>query len=273
MKDKSYSWEESVAWLRDQPGNDELVRNCYYDDPVSSAAERFYQSEEWQEIRRLINSPGGKALDVGAGRGISSYALARDGWDVYALEPDKSKLVGSGAIQLLMNQSGIKLNISEETGECLPFEEDTFDLVYCRAALHHADNLEKLCSEMGRVLKDGGIFLATREHVISHKNDLVKFQDAHPLHHLYGGEKAFLIEEYTHAIQSGGVKIKKIFGPYQSIINMFPETLDGVKLKIARTFHFPFPSLIPDWLVRQFGNYMNQPGRLYSFFGVKRHVS
>ena len=43
-----------------------------------------------------------QALDLGAGRGISSYALAREGWQVTALEPDPSMLIGAGAIRSLV---------------------------------------------------------------------------------------------------------------------------------------------------------------------------
>ena len=54
--------------------------------------------------------------------------------------------------------------------------------------------------EMHRVLKPGGIFIAAREHVISKEADLEKFLEQHPLHHLYGGEHAFLLERYIEAL-------------------------------------------------------------------------
>ena len=46
----------------------------------------------------------GQALDVGAGRGIASYALAREGFTVTVLEPDDSHLVGAGAIRSLAEE-------------------------------------------------------------------------------------------------------------------------------------------------------------------------
>ena len=63
------TWEQAVLWLRSQPQRQDLVRACYYDDPLYEAAERFRQSGEWQATARLVRRwlPG-KVLDLGAGR-------------------------------------------------------------------------------------------------------------------------------------------------------------------------------------------------------------
>ena len=57
---------------------------------------------------------------------------------------------------------------------------------------------------MFRVLRPDGIFIAAREHVISREADLGRFLDQHPLHHLYGGENAFLLERYIGALHNAG---------------------------------------------------------------------
>ena len=135
MKNKLMSWEEAVQWLRNQPEQNDLVRACYYDDPLQESAERFYNSTEWLAVQEILSYlERGKALDVGAGRGISSYALARDGWSVTSLEPNISPLVGASAIKQLI-KSGLDITVVEEYGETLPFEENCFDLLYGRAIL------------------------------------------------------------------------------------------------------------------------------------------
>jgi len=65
------NWEEAVLWLRSQPEKKELVYHCYYDDPIESAAERFYNSEEWDAVQKLLKPylPG-KILDIGAERNL-----------------------------------------------------------------------------------------------------------------------------------------------------------------------------------------------------------
>ena len=46
------TWEEAVEQLRRDPAQEELVRSCYYDDPLIAAAERFAASEEWEAVLR-----------------------------------------------------------------------------------------------------------------------------------------------------------------------------------------------------------------------------
>lgn len=271
MSDSLMSWEAAVLWLRSQPDQSELVRACFYDDPLEAAAQRYYESTEWEAVRGLLAGRRGRVLDVGAGRGISSYALARDGWYVSALEPDPSSVVGAGAIRSLGSRTGLQIDIVEKRGERLPFEDAGFDLVYCRQALHHAGDLRQLCREIGRVLKPDGILLATREHVISSKSDLPEFLRNHPLHHLYGGENAYTLGEYLDAIEAAGISVRRTLNPLQSDINLFPETRSGIRRRISKRIALPFAAPIPDFALGVLGHFLRQPGRLYTFVGVRRH--
>ena len=270
MKDRLLTWEESVIWLRGQPDKLELIRACFFDDPLIEVTERYYRSSEWQEIRNFLPDPPGKVLDLGAGRGISSYALARDGWDVVALEPDGSMIVGAGAIRSMAIEAGLPIKVEQSWGEELPFPEATFDVVYGRQVLHHAKNLKQLCCEAARVLKIGGIFIATREHVITKREHLNVFLEGHPLHRLYGGECAYLLNDYTDAIRNAGISITHILNPCNSDINLFPETKSSLKEKIAHKIFFPFPKMVPEILLSLIGSIDETPGRLYSFFGIKK---
>lgn len=263
------SWEAAVGRLRADPGQRALVEACFYDDPLLQAAQRYHASCEWTAVRGLIGPEAGAALDVGAGRGIASYALARDGWQVTALEPDPSEVVGAGAIRGLARDAGLSIEVTQTWGEQLPFAAGTFALVHCRQVLHHARDLKQLCSELARVLAPGGVFLATREHVISRKEDLPAFLNSHPLHLLYGGEHAYLLQEYLDAIASAGLRMVRVFNPYESDINSFPESLSDIKRRWASRLRLPSPVLIPDLALSWAGDWKNQPGRLYTFLARK----
>ena len=159
------TWEQTVEMFRTDPEKSRLLYLCYLDDPLIFAARRFANSEEWESVRKFLPKTAGKALDIGAGRGISSYALALDGWDVTALEPDGSQVVGAGAIRNLAEESGLKITVIEHYGEKLSFDDNTFEIVYLRQVLHHATDMPQFIREVYRVLKPGGLFIATREHV------------------------------------------------------------------------------------------------------------
>ena len=275
------SWEAAVDWLRRQPDQGQLVSDCYYDDPLIEAAGRYWRSDEWTAVRGWLKDRSGEALDVGAGRGIASYALAKEGFAVTAMEPDTSALVGSGAIRNLAEETGLPIRVVEKYSERLPFVDDTYDVVFARAVLHHTRELDRACRELFRVLKPGGLLIAVREHVISKQADLPLFLDAHPLHRLYGGEHAYLLEQYTAALEKSGFAPLHLLSPWDSPINFAPHSLKSLKTELARQVSFGIPFIrhpavilldIPGvwrFAARVLSRFDRRPGRLYSFVAEK----
>jgi 2-polyprenyl-3-methyl-5-hydroxy-6-metoxy-1,4-benzoquinol methylase len=151
------SWEDAVRWLREQPGREEIVRDAYYDDPLIEAAERYWRSNEWMAVRAIIGTGPGEALDSGAGRGIASYALARDGFAVTALEPDPSDLVGAGAIRSLAREAGLAIHVEERVSERLPFGDHSFDVIFARAVLHHIADFIVFCGRAASSWRRGSM--------------------------------------------------------------------------------------------------------------------
>ena len=275
------SWEQAVDWLRNQPSQTDLVLGAYYDDPLLYSADRYWKSDEWHSIKTFIRGVTGSALDIGAGRGIASYALAKDGFQVTALEPDASDIVGAGAIRKLSLDSGLAIKVVEEFSERLPFEDCSFDFIFARAVLHHTSNLQIACSEIFRVLKPGGRFIAAREHVLSKQGDLGSFLASHPLHSLYGGENAFLLSQYVDALIKAGFNIKAVLGPLESAINYAPRTHVELVSEFSKRITRKIPCLkkitisilshLFIWrIVSRFASWLdNRPGRLYSFVAIR----
>jgi SAM-dependent methyltransferase len=269
------SWEDAVLWLISQEDRQGEVRANYFDQPTRVAAERYSKSAEWNAIRALLPAPPGVVVEVGAGNGIASFALARDGWQVIAIEPDSSKIVGRGAIRSLRVDMGLDIDVREGVGENLPVQDTVCDLVFAREVLHHARDLGRLCREACRVLKPGGWFLAAREHVLSSPRDLGRFLEAHPLHRLYGGENAFPLRSYQSALCAAGFRIERKIRPLSSVINFAPHDDSTLKQEFHRRLRLvPGGGMAARLLLSRplYPTFLKlaslvdrRPGRLYSF--------
>jgi SAM-dependent methyltransferase len=228
------TWEDAVRSLMDDPTKKDLVEACYFDLPLTRAAARYSDGAEWQAIRQLTGSARGVAVDIGAGNGIVSYALARDGWTTVAIEPDPSDLVGAGAIRKLAAETSISIDVREGFGEGLPLGNAEAALVIARQVLHHAADLKAFAREIARVLTPGGLLVSARDHVISGPGQLQPFLDKHPLHTLYGGENAFTLADYRDALTSAGLTIEQEIGPLASVINYAPHTTETLHEELSR---------------------------------------
>ena len=279
MNDKFVSWEDAVSWLVGQPDKQELVKDCYYDKSVLEAAQRYWKSAEWAAIKLELPDNRGNVLDLGAGRGIASYALAKEGWNVVAVEPDSSNLVGAGAIEFLAKSENLNINVLKEFGEKIQCDSDSFDVIFARQVLHHARDLNQLCSEVFRLLKSGGSFIGIRDHVISSSADLPTFLELHPLHNLYGGENAYTTSQYLAAMKQAGFKIKKVIRSFDSVINYAPYTRNSLREELKLRFRkLPLGflvvnlldiELIMDITLALLSHTDRRPGRLYSFVCTK----
>jgi len=77
-------------------------------------------------------------------------------------------------------------------GENLPFADDTFDVTYCVATLHHALDLPRMVGEMVRVTKPGGVVAGLNEGVRGVGRSRENPEQA--------GEKALGINEHVHTV-------------------------------------------------------------------------
>ena len=94
--------EEAIEALARDPNFVTALRDGYFLRTPREDAEVFAASGEFAAIRRLLAAriENATVADVGAGRGLASYAFVRAGVRVvYAIEPSASARLGRGAIQ------------------------------------------------------------------------------------------------------------------------------------------------------------------------------
>jgi len=94
-------------------------------------------------------------LVVGAGTGGAVIALQQLGArNIYAVEPNPE------AFEICVLRAGtLGLDtelLSQHSAESLPYDNSTFDFIYCFTVLEHVQNVELSLAEMCRVLRPGG---------------------------------------------------------------------------------------------------------------------
>jgi 2-polyprenyl-6-hydroxyphenyl methylase/3-demethylubiquinone-9 3-methyltransferase len=108
-------------------------------------------------IQELGVDPGGKAaLDAGCGGGLLAEEFARLGCRVTGIDPSTESLETA---RRHAREEGLEIEYVSGTGEQLPFEDGSFDIVYCCDVLEHVDDLQRTLDESARVLGPGGVYM------------------------------------------------------------------------------------------------------------------
>ncbi len=116
--------------------------------------EQYLAHESWVKtaVLKLGNLKGQRVLDLGCGHGMASVLFARQGAFVTSLD------VSTGYLAETKNRAianGFQVNALAACAELLPFANNSFDLIWGNAILHHL-NLDFASSEILRVLRPNG---------------------------------------------------------------------------------------------------------------------
>jgi 2-polyprenyl-6-hydroxyphenyl methylase/3-demethylubiquinone-9 3-methyltransferase len=89
-------------------------------------------------------------------RGFLAEEFARLGCDVVGVDPSS---VSIEAARRHAAANGLEIDYRVGSGEQLPAEDSSFDVVYCCDVLEHVSNLDRVVSETARVMKPGAMYL------------------------------------------------------------------------------------------------------------------
>ena len=99
---------------------------------------------------------GKRCLDVGCGGGLLAEEFAKLGCRVTGVDLSEGSLETARAHA---QQESLDIEYTAAPAEDLPFEERSFDFVYCCDVLEHVGSVERAVAEASRVLKAGGPYL------------------------------------------------------------------------------------------------------------------
>ena len=142
---------------------EEIIRSFYQEANEDSRLQRTRHGQlEYAVTMHYIHRfavPDARVLEIGAGTGRYSIALAREGMNVTAVE-----LVESNLAVLRENSRGIE-NLQSFQGDATDlsrFEDQSFDVALVLGPLYHlyeTEDVRKAIDEAIRVTKKGGVIL------------------------------------------------------------------------------------------------------------------
>ncbi|MFC1762297.1 class I SAM-dependent methyltransferase [Planctomycetota bacterium] len=96
-------------------------------------------------------------LDLGCGVGTATGLLTKKFNRVFAVNPAWDEMVIAERVN--REWFGGRMTLLRALGECLPFRDETFDLVCALDVMEHVLEPMKVLREVERVLKPGGLFI------------------------------------------------------------------------------------------------------------------
>ena len=166
-----------------------------------SQAKQRYELEPYIfECARFAEGAGCDVLEIGVGMGADHLLWAQS---------KPRSLVGvdltERAIRLTRKRLqcyGLTSNLQTADAECLPFEDDSFDIVYSWGVLHHSPDTPQAIREVHRVLRPGG----SARIMIYHTHSLVGYALWLRYALLAGQPGRSLREIYAVHLESPGTK-------------------------------------------------------------------
>lgn len=165
-------------------------------DNQAGNAERFFKTLD------LLNLKGGeKVLEVGSSFTWSAWRFAQRGCSVVALDVTNYLL----ASDLYMESDGTYYERVMADMSQLPFEDQTFDIIFSHSVIHHCQDLGKMFKEFYRVLKPGGRVVALHECSFGLLEDKSGAALQEAIHEGFN-ENAYTVPQWKKGAMDGGFK-------------------------------------------------------------------
>lgn len=108
-------------------------------------------------------SPGMRILDAGCGPGRNIVYLLREGYEVYAVDPNAEVVDQVRSLARTLAPALPESNFRVEAVEQMSFADAFADVIICNTVLHFARDdahFEAMLNGVWRVLKSGGLFFS-----------------------------------------------------------------------------------------------------------------
>lgn len=115
--------------------------------------ERYRLEPYIREFAEFERWRGRRVLEVGVGLGTDFIGFVRAGADAVGIDLTEAAVA---AVRERLRQEELVAEVRTGDAESLPFEDDSFDLVYSYGVLHHTPDTSRAISEIRRVVRPDG---------------------------------------------------------------------------------------------------------------------
>jgi ubiquinone/menaquinone biosynthesis C-methylase UbiE len=183
---------------------------------------------------------GQKLLEVGVGAGTDHLQWARAGCRCWGVDLTDEAIATTRA---RFAAYGASSELQRADAEHLPFDDDSFDLVYSWGVIHHSERPDAIIAEIRRVLRPGGVFLG----MLYHRRSLVALQRWARFALLRGQPWRSLKDVLWHHLESIGTKaytrreVEQLFAAFRGV-----EVRPVLTAEDTRYLPRPLAAIIPD---------------------------
>ncbi len=149
--------------------------------PTPTLQEQFGQIDIYlfDQLLKGRISPGMRILDTGCGSGRNLVYLLREGYEVYAVDPDPQAVDSVRSLARTLAPALPESNFRVEAVEQMSFDDACADVVICNTVLHFARDdahFESMLHGSWRVLKPGGLFFSRLGSTIGMESQVERIQ-------------------------------------------------------------------------------------------------
>lgn len=187
-----------------------------YDDwhlkNYDTGSDQHLNLAQWHIDALKLSPPliGQHVLEVGCGVGDFGFSIEPDAESVTCLDFSLT------AIQIAKQRAsdrGSKINFMQGDACGLPFDDNTFDLVFSCECLEHVPEPRKAIKEMARVLKPGGALVLTTENYsnvlgLFYLNCFLRGKPFNSGHHIQPIENFFVFPMIFGMFKQAGLKMQ-----------------------------------------------------------------
>jgi ubiquinone/menaquinone biosynthesis C-methylase UbiE len=237
VNDSNLKIEVKEFWDKTSCGEVYASGESQRDYYTSHSAARYTLEPYIHSFARFDDAQGKDVLEIGVGMGADHLEFAKFrpktlvGVDLTprAVEHTRRRLMAYGFIP----------DVKVADAENLPFDDQSFDIVYSWGVLHHSPDTSKAIGEVFRVLRPGGIARV----MVYHKYSLTGYMLWTRYALLAGRPFRSLNDIYFHHLESRGTKaysvpaVKKLFAEFSDVVTHVQLSVGDLLLGAAGQRH------------------------------------